>query len=184
MPTPVSSSDSTFDLAVPYIEFLHDQGDHNIGRVSSSDIISGKRLSSAEMTMAEDGVSSLGHVVPGPIVPESNQDSIITTGAEIPLNSVPSEPCDFCRSHGEHTYCKFDTSCLNLNNPFISTIALSKIEVVKEIGNENPVNTESHTLQCVMDLFSRKGCNGCIIWCLKNNHPWFLPQDTKYPVRG
>ena len=184
MSTPVSSSDTTFGRAVPYVEFLHDQSDHNVGRVSSSDIISGKRLLNADVNMAEDGISIMGHVAPEPLVPESNQDCIVTTGAEIPPDSIPVEPCDSCRSQGEKTYCKFDINCSNLDNPFISTIAPSKIEVVKEVCNKNAVNTEFHTLQCIMDIFSRRRCNGCIIWCLSNNHPWFLSKNVVYPERG
>ena len=184
MSTPVSSLDTTFARAIPYVEFLHDQSDHNVGRVSSSDIISGKRLLNADVNMAEDGISIRGHVAPEPIVPESNQDCIVTTGAEIPPDSIPVEPCDSCRSQGEKTYCKFDINCSNLDNPFISTVAPSKIEVIKEICYKSAVNTEFHTLQCIMDLFSRKRCNGCIIWCLSNNHPWFLPKNVVYPERG
>ena len=117
-------------------------------------------------------------------MPISNQDSIVTTGADICLDSIPTEPCDYCKSQGERTYCKFNTSCSNLNNPFINSFAPSKIEIVKEIKNEKVSNTEHHTLQCIMDRFARKNCDGCIIWCLRNSHPWFLPIDSKYPARG
>ena len=133
MHKPISTLDFSFGFAIPYVEFLHHQDNQNIGRVSSSDIISGKRLANADITMAEDRISELGHVAPEPIVPESNQDSIITTGADISPDSIPTEPCDYCRSQGERTYCKFDTSCSNLNNPFISSIAPSKIEIVEEM---------------------------------------------------
>ena len=80
------------------MEFLHDQDNQSVERVSSSDIISGKRLVTADVTMAEDGISVLGHVNPEPIVPIFNQDSIVTTGAEICLDSIPTEPCDYCKS--------------------------------------------------------------------------------------
>ena len=132
MHQPISTLDSSFGFAIPYVEFLHDQDNQSVERVSSKDIISGKRLITADVTMAEDGISVLGHVNPEPIVPMSNQDSIVTTGAEICLDSIPTEPCDHCKSQGERTYCTFSTNCSNLNNPFVNSFAPSKIEIVKE----------------------------------------------------
>ena len=40
MHKPISTLDFSFGFAIPYVEFLHDQDDQNIGRISSSDIIS------------------------------------------------------------------------------------------------------------------------------------------------
>ena len=180
---PISTEDFSFGSATPYVEFLHSQNNPSVERISASDIISNTRMSNGDITMSEDGVSETGDVIPGPIIPKSNQDSIITTGADISIDSIPMEPCNFCRSQGERTYCKFELGCLNLNNPFISSFAPSRIEVVKEIKNENVTNIEYHPIQHIMDWFSRKKSEGCMIWCLRNSHPWFLPKNSVYPGR-
>ena len=103
---PISHLDQSLGFATPYVEFLNDQNSaqnlaHTVGKITTEDTIGDKFPLTADLQMAEDGISTEGHVAPGPIVPPGNLRSIVMTGAGWKVEEIPCEPCNQCKARGE-----------------------------------------------------------------------------------